>query len=150
MALKFPPLLQFIVSLLFIRLLAEWLPTVDSAETGRYLLASLLMMLAFAIGGAGIASFHQAQTTIDPRYPHRSCSLVTSGIYRLSRNPMYLGLVMLQIAYCLYLGSAFGLLVVAGFVLAMNRLQIGPEERALEESFGDEYRRYKAEVRRWL
>ena len=150
MALKLPPLLQLIISLLLIRLLAGWLPTIDAAESARYLLASLLVMLGFAIGGAGIISFHQAKTTIDPRYPHRSCSLVTDGIYRLSRNPMYVGLVMLQIAYCLYLGSGFGLLVVAGFVLAMNRLQIGPEERALEASFGDDYRRYRARVRRWL
>ena len=150
MALKIPPLLQFIISLLSIRLLAEFLPTMAAAGVGRYLLASLLITLAFAIAIAGIIGFHAAGTTIDPRYPERSEVLVTSGIYRLTRNPMYVALAMLQVAYCLYLGTFFGLLVMTGFILFMNRFQIEAEERALEQSFGDEYRRYKSKVRRWI
>ena len=150
MALKIPPLLQLIVALLLIRGVSEILPVVSAAQPVRHLLAELLGGLALAIATAGIVGFHRARTTIDPRYPERSCSLVTGGIYRLSRNPMYLGLVLLLIAYCLYLGSLYALAVVAGFILSMNRLQIEAEERALEASFGDAYRRYKERVRRWL
>ncbi|MDX1811540.1 MAG: isoprenylcysteine carboxylmethyltransferase family protein, partial [Gammaproteobacteria bacterium] len=72
------------------------------------------------------------------------------GIYRISRNPMYVGLLFLLLAMATYLGNAYILLLVAFFIIYMNAFQIGPGERALEAIFDEDYRQYKARVRRWI
>ena len=77
-------------------------------------------------------------------------SLVCTGVYRLTRNPMYVGLLLLLIAWAIYLSSAWALLGPLAFVQYMNRFQIGPEEKVLEELFGDAFSRYRQKVRRWL
>lgn len=99
---------------------------------------------------AGLASFRRARTTVNPLKPEQASTLVSSGIYRWSRNPMYVGFALFLLAWAAWLASPWTLLGVAGFVLTMNRLQIGPEERALAALFGDEFSRYCARVRRWL
>ena len=76
--------------------------------------------------------------------------MVSTGIYRVTRNPMYLGLSLVLVAWAVFLSSAWALLGVAAFVLYMDRLQIAPEERALSKLFGSEYTAYRAKVRRWL
>ena len=75
---------------------------------------------------------------------------MSSGVYRITRNPMYLGLLLILIAWAVFLSSAWLLLGPLTFVLYMNRFQIGPEERALSAMFGNSYAEYKARVRRWL
>lgn len=99
---------------------------------------------------AGLLSFRRARTTVNPLKPGQASTLVSSGIYRWSRNPMYVGFALFLLAWSAWLASPWTLLGVAGFVLTMNRLQIGPEERALAALFGDEFSRYCARVRRWL
>lgn len=99
---------------------------------------------------AGVASFRRARTTVNPLKPEQASALVSSGVYRWSRNPMYVGFALFLVAWAAWLASPWTLLGVAGFVLYMNRFQIGPEERALAALFGDEFRRYCARVRRWL
>lgn len=98
-----------------------------------------------------VASFRRAGTTVDPRRPIGTSALVAHGIYRYSRNPMYLGMLLVIVAWGLHLGHwpalAGGTLA---FVLYLNRYQIAAEERALEEKFGDEYRAYARAVRRWM
>ena len=113
------------------------------------------LALGIAAGGLvpivlGLRSFQRAGTTVDPLAPANASTLVTGGIYRWSRNPMYLGFALLLTAWCVWLATAPGLLVVPAFVLYMNRFQIGPEERALEARFGEEYRVYRGAARRWL
>ncbi len=82
--------------------------------------------------------------------PEAASSLVSTGIYRLSRNPMYVGLVFLLLALLVYLASALSIIGVLVFVLYINAFQIKPEERALMRKFGADFAEYKSRVRRWL
>ncbi|HEX6004877.1 MAG TPA: isoprenylcysteine carboxylmethyltransferase family protein [Burkholderiales bacterium] len=111
--------------------------------------------LALAIAGVGIAisgviAFRRAHTTVSPLKPEAVSSLVTSGVYRLTRNPMYLGLCLALLAWAWFLSSAFALLGPVAFVLYIDRFQIVPEERALSRIFGQAFSNYKATVRRWI
>jgi protein-S-isoprenylcysteine O-methyltransferase Ste14 len=117
---------------------------------GRALLVTVLVLLAGAIGIAGLRAFHRSRTTVDPLRPERASSLVTGGIYRRTRNPMYLALAIVLLAWAAWLGHALAPLGVLAFVAWMNGLQIAPEERALGTLFGAEFERYCTEVRRWL
>ena len=76
--------------------------------------------------------------------------LLTEGMYRYSRNPMYLGLLLLIIAATIWFGIWFGIVISLFFILLMNILQIIPEEEALLQIFGEEYLEYKKKVRRWI
>lgn len=112
---------------------------------------------AFALIGLGlmidlvsVATFFQARTTVNPLAPSRAEKLVVTGFYVWSRNPMYLGMLMMLTGWVLLLSQPLGVVILPLFVIAINRLQIIPEERALEEKFGEEYRAYKARVRRWV
>ncbi len=97
----------------------------------------------------GVA-FLMAKTTVHPTHPEETTALVVSGLYRLSRNPMYLGLLMMLLGWGVFLGSLPALLVVPLFVFTITRYQIVYEERALAENFGDSYREYQSKVRRWI
>lgn len=110
----------------------------------------LLLLAGGAFGPVAIRSFLRAKTTTDPMHVERASSLVTTGIYARSRNPMYVGLAFLLTASAAWLGIAATVLGPIAFVLYMTRFQIIPEERALAARFGDDYRRYQAVVRRWL
>jgi protein-S-isoprenylcysteine O-methyltransferase Ste14 len=99
--------------------------------------------------GAGIR-FRRANTTVNPLKPQAASSLVTIGIYRYTRNPMYLGLLFLIVAWAVLLSSPFALLGPVTFVAFIGRFQIVPEERVLSALFGEEYAAYKSHVRRWL
>jgi protein-S-isoprenylcysteine O-methyltransferase Ste14 len=115
--------------------------------------SGLLLVLAGAggaVGMAGVWSFRQARTTVNPWRPQASSALVVSGIYRWTRNPMYLGLALALAGWGLYLANFYALLLACTFVPYMSRFQIRPEERALRKTFGDTFREYCRRVRRWL
>jgi protein-S-isoprenylcysteine O-methyltransferase Ste14 len=97
-----------------------------------------------------IASFVLAKTTINPMQPARASHLITTGIYRVSRNPIYVADVLLLAAWAVWLGSALNLALIAVFVWYIQRFQIMPEERALTKLFGENYTAYCLCVRRWL
>jgi protein-S-isoprenylcysteine O-methyltransferase Ste14 len=99
---------------------------------------------------AGIVSFRRARTTVNPMKPEAATSLVSSGIYRITRNPMYVGLLFVLVAWAAGLSSAWSMLEPLAFFLYIGRFQITPEERVLSQLFGAEYSAYKARVRRWL
>jgi protein-S-isoprenylcysteine O-methyltransferase Ste14 len=90
------------------------------------------------------------RTTTNPLKPANASALVVRGIYRVTRNPMYLGLAALLAAWAIYLSSLAALAVLPLFVLYINRFQIAPEERALRSRFGAEFEAYRARVRRWI
>lgn len=117
---------------------------------GRHVLAALLLSAGIVAALLGGLRFRKASTTADPLHPERASSLVTRGIYGRTRNPMYLGFLLLLLAWGFRLGSLPALLLLPGFVLWMNRFQIAPEERALERKFGGRYREYRSRVRRWI
>jgi protein-S-isoprenylcysteine O-methyltransferase Ste14 len=115
-----------------------------------------LVCTATAVAGLvlcvlGVLPFRRAGTTVDPRRPERASALVTTGIYSRTRNPMYLGMLLLIVAWGLWLANAVGLIVAPlAFVLYIDRVQIPREERALATAFGSDYTRYASRVRRWL
>ena len=113
-------------------------------------LALPIAALGFLLDGIALFHFLRRRTTINPLQPESASALVTGGIYRLSRNPMYLGLATLLLAWAIYLGNVAALAGLPCFILYMNRFQIAPEERALEARFGAEYFAYRTRVRRWL
>lgn len=91
-----------------------------------------------------------ARTTVHPLRPDAATALVTNGIYRFTRNPMYLGLLLALFGWALLLGQPAALLLAVAYVPVMNRLQIIPEEHALRARFGAAFHDYQARVRRWL
>ncbi|MBQ1782072.1 MAG: isoprenylcysteine carboxylmethyltransferase family protein [Gammaproteobacteria bacterium] len=143
--LKLPPLLVVLLTAALIWWLPPLWPLSLLAE-----IALLLMAAGVVICLWGALSFRLARTTLDPRVPHQSSQLVDGGIYRFTRNPMYLGMALSLLGYGLWLGKGSALLAVVAFVLYLNRFQIIPEERALAHRFGDSFNRYCQRVRRWL
>jgi protein-S-isoprenylcysteine O-methyltransferase Ste14 len=130
-----------------------------AAATAPGLTIPLLLRLGVAapLVAAGIVvivsarlSLSRARTTWRPAQPRRATNLVTSGVYRFSRNPIYLGMLLALLAWAVALASPLALALSAVFVLYMDRFQIRPEERALTAVIGDEYRDYVRRVRRWL
>ena len=113
------------------------------------------MALALAAVGAGfdvagLCAFRKARTTVNPLTPHRSVAVVSTGVYRFTRNPMYLGLALILLGLAVYLASPWALLGPLVFAAYITRFQIVPEERALQARFGAAYTAYRARVRRWL
>ena len=113
------------------------------------------MALALAAVGAGfdvagLLAFRKARTTVNPLTPHRSVAVVSTGVYRFTRNPMYLGLALILLGLAVYLASPWALLGPLVFAAYITRFQIVPEERALQARFGAAYTAYRARVRRWL
>lgn len=117
---------------------------------GRWLGAAVLFGLGAASAGWGVAAFRRAQTTMSPTAPERVAALVTTGIYRWTRNPMYAGLVLAAAGWALGLGNAAAFVGVPALAAYLQRFQIRPEERVLAARFGADYAAYCARVRRWV
>jgi protein-S-isoprenylcysteine O-methyltransferase Ste14 len=115
-----------------------------------WLVGAVISVSGVAIALAGVAEFRRAQTTVDPTDPSKSRSVVTSGIYSRTRNPMYLGFLLVLIGWAVYLGSLLALLGPVLFIGYMHRFQILPEERILKSRFGTAYEAYLERVRRWI
>jgi protein-S-isoprenylcysteine O-methyltransferase Ste14 len=103
-----------------------------------------------AIIVAGFLAFRQAKTTVNPLTPQATTAIVTSGIYRFSRNPMYLGFLVVLTGWAMYLSNLLAFAFLPLFVLYINRFQIVPEERALYAKFSHVFTAYKRSVRRWV
>lgn len=131
-----------------------WIEKYISLSWAEFESSLWLVVVFLVVGGLfgilGLAAFYQNRTSIDPHKPHRASSLVTGGIYSISRNPMYVALLLVLGAYGFYLGNGLTLILLPVFVGYMNCFQIAPEEQAMEEKFGEEYQKYKSGVRRWL
>jgi protein-S-isoprenylcysteine O-methyltransferase Ste14 len=130
--------------------LASYAPILNLQLPLKVFIVSTLAVMGALCSLSGALTFRRARTTIDPMKPHEASALVCTGIYRVTRNPMYLGLVFVLTAWAVYLDSLEALLGVMGFMLYIHGFQILPEERALIEVFGEEYREYQSRVRRWL
>ena len=148
--LKIPPVVLVALFALTMWLLTPLVPSLLVPQSWRLVLAAAFVVAGVAIALSGVLAFRRANTTVDPRVPQQSSSLVIRGIYRYSRNPMYVGFLLLLVALGFYLMSAAALALLPLFVLYMNRFQIAPEERFLLQKFGVEYQAYTQQVRRWL
>lgn len=130
---------------------AAWPPALPwlSSMAGA-LLTGLLVLAGLACDLSGLLRFTRARTTANPMTPHKTSALVTGGIYRLSRNPMYVGLALLLAAWAVHLGALWPFAGPPLLMAYLTRFQILPEERALRARFGSDYLAYCEQVRRWL
>ena len=148
--LKIPPVAVMLLAGGGMWLVARAAPASEFLFPARFVSAMGVVIIGIAIACMGLWSFSRARTTVNPMKPDASSTLVVSGIYRLTRNPMYLGILLLLIGWGIFLSNLLALLVLPGFVLYMNRFQIEPEERALTRLFGEAFLTYRNQVRRWI
>lgn len=148
--LKIPPVAQVIIIAIFMWLLSLVSTTFSFQIPWKTQVATVLGTLGIVISILGVIEFRRANTTADPRIPHQTTRLVNSGIYQLSRNPMYLGFVFILTGWSFYLSHGLSFLLLPAFVLYINRFQIVPEERTMLGKFGAEYSSYLSKVRRWI
>lgn len=116
------------------------------AEIGRPV-GIVLVVLGF-IGMAGVVAFRRARTSPNPWRP--TTALVVTGPYRWTRNPMYVGMTLLYLGATVWVNTVWPLIPLPVILLVMQRGVIAREEVYLEARFGEEYRKYKEHVRRWL
>ncbi len=134
---------------------AMWLvsalgPQFPIASGPKIALVAILAAAGVAFDLMGLLAFRAARTTINPLKPERASAMVIGGVYRISRNPMYVGLALLLLAWAVYLSAPLPFAGPVIFALYITRFQIKPEERVLRGIFGEEYSAYAARVRRWL
>lgn len=150
MKVKIPPPLVALIFAGTCYLLAKYLPVGEFEFFGREALMYVMFGIGFVIMLIAVFQFFRKKTTTNPLNPEKASSLVVSGIFRYTRNPMYLALLLFLIAFALRLGNAFNTVVLAGFVYYMNHFQIRHEEEALTQLFGKEYKLYLKATRRWF
>ncbi|ESS72771.1 hypothetical protein MGMO_45c00030 [Methyloglobulus morosus KoM1] len=148
--LRFPPPFVALVTIVLMWLLSHTLPKTNAFGTTRIPVAMGLAILGAAFAVSGATQFKRAQTTVNPRRPEGTSILVTNGIYRITRNPMYVGLMLVLMGWAAFLASPVSLGGVVAFIAYITRFQIKPEERILLEKFGEEYRTYILGRRRWI
>src|SRR5262245_28602169 len=148
--LRVPPVAVVIACAVGMWLLQRAFPPLGLASGVRAVLAMLLVAAGMFVIVAGILEFRRARTTVNPLQPDAATSVVSSGVYRWSRNPMYVGMLLLLAAWAAWLDRWIVWLALPLFVLYMNRYQVLPEERALRARFGAPFDEYCRRVRRWL
>lgn len=144
-----PPVVMLVIGLIM-WLLAFLFPALAVASITSLTGGIVVGLVGLGISMAGVITFKQARTTSDPRNPADASVLVTSGIYRVTRNPMYVGVLLILIGWGLFLGNILALIFALVFIPYISRYQIQPEERFLEGKFGAAFTAYKAKVRRWV
>ena len=117
-------------------------------QQGRLWFGALLPLLAVPIVVSAVRALARAKTTVDVRKP--TAAIVTDGAFRCSRNPMYVSLTLLYLGIASLINSLWVLLLVVPLLVVVERGVVEPEERYLERKFGQEYLRYKEQVRRWI
>jgi len=147
---RIPPPLVVIIVGAAMKLFAPLTHTVIQTSEWRWWAAGTLIIAGLTVVTLGFVEFRRARTTIDPVDITAASSLVTSGVFRLTRNPMYLGFTLLLIGWAVYLSSPWTVVGPIVFVLFIQRFQIQPEERVMRQKFGDAYVNYVEAVRRWL
>ena len=148
--LRVPPPAALLLAGLLMWCLARAFPALHFEVPAQGLLAGMVALCGLLIAAIAFFQFRRAGTTVNPMKPHESATLVVSGLYRISRNPIYLGDVLILAAWALWLANAAAFVGLPLFVGHLDRFQIVPEERALEARFGSAYADYRRAVRRWL
>jgi len=129
---------------------ARWWPLWRFELPAPLLVGLVVASVGGVLSSLGAREFRRARTTVNPLHPEQASSVVTTGVYRFTRNPMYAGILFVLLGCFLAFGGLSALAGLPAFILYINRLQIRPEEQALQAKFGSEYTAYQARVRRWL
>jgi protein-S-isoprenylcysteine O-methyltransferase Ste14/putative intracellular protease/amidase len=148
--LKVPPMALAVIAAALMWCARSATPDFDFPFPSNLMFPVGLALLGAVTCLAGVVAFRRAKTTVNPMNLDATSSLVVSGIYRYTRNPMYLGFLLLLMAWAAALSNVPALVSLPAFVLYMNRFQIVPEERMLASRFEQDYAEYRASVRRWL
>ncbi|HHF0558828.1 methyltransferase family protein [Vibrio diabolicus] len=148
--LKVPPVAVFLLVILLMYGMTVLVPSLNISVPFVEVVVGGLTLLSGYMGIAGVYEFHKVKTTVNPVKPDMASSVVRTGVFAFSRNPMYMALLLLIIAIGLWWQHLSVVLCSVVFVSYMNRFQIKPEERVLERLFGEEYVDYKNHVRRWI
>ncbi|CAL78371.1 conserved hypothetical protein; putative membrane protein [Bradyrhizobium sp. ORS 278] len=147
---RIPPPIVVVIVAAAMWPLARFAPVVPLDDRWRWILAASLALCGLLVARAGVAAFARHKTTINPVNIDAASSLVTSGIFARTRNPMYLGMTLLLLGWAVVLAGAWTFLGPVAFVLFITRFQIIPEERVMTAKFGAAYETYQREVRRWI
>lgn len=150
LTLKVPPIIVFLLFCGAMFATAQLVPELSGAVPGTAVAAGVLLCLAIIVGLWPVVQFRLAKTTVHPSFPGRASTLVTEGIYRYTRNPMYLAMFFGLGAWGLWLQHPIALAIAALFPWYITRFQILPEEQSLRKVFGEGYARYCEIVPRWL
>lgn len=150
MSLRIPPVIQFLICGLLMWGITMLLPALDLnlplfEYAGSVLIAAGVILLILAL-----IAFARARTTVNPVEPEHANTLVTAGLYQISRNPMYLAMALILLGGALRLGNIGAFIAPALFVWSITMFQIKPEERALQTIFGEHFTAYRQQTRRWL
>lgn len=132
-------------------LLAAWMADFKyQLQYSNLLVACLMVIIGVYIASAAVLAFKRANTTIHPNKAEHTVTLVVDGVYAFTRNPMYLSMMCVLIAWCLVFVSAWGWFSVGLYIAYITRFQIMPEEQVLKRKFGQRYESYCLSVRRWV
>ena len=148
--LKIPPVAVFLICAAVMCVMSTVSPAAAFVLPAASAVFGVLALIGGGIGIAGVAAFRRHSTTVDPTAPDKTKAIVTDSIYRYSRNPMYLALVVTLAGWGLFLQNVAALAVLPVFVVYMTQFQIKPEELVLQARFGPDYDDYMAAVRRWI
>ena len=147
---KVPPPIWALLAAICIWITAKYWPVFRFEFTNQWLVAVLVFLAGSIIDMIAMIQFRRYRTTVNPLSPEKSTELVTTGIFSISRNPMYLGMALNLIGITIWFGDVSGLIFVALFVVVINQLQIKPEEEILTGLYGDKYTDWMQRVRRWI
>jgi protein-S-isoprenylcysteine O-methyltransferase Ste14 len=148
--LKIPPPIVGLIVAAGMWAVAHLPPILHSPTLVRLWAAAVLGAIGVAVAIGGVLSFRRAKTTVNPLKPETSAALVATGVYSFTRNPMYLGMMLVLFAWAVYLSSIWSVIGPVLFASYITRFQIVPEERVLDRLFGASFAEYKKRVRRWL
>ncbi len=148
--LKIPPLLLVLLFGAAMWVGANVAPALTLAGTVTWLTPTIIAGIGGVFAILGVKDFRSAKTTVNPTTPSEASTLVTTGVYKVTRNPMYVGLFFLLFAWGIVLNNWLSLGFAPLFVLYMNRFQISVEEKALLTLFGSDYETFTQNVKRWL
>ena len=147
---RVPPPLVVVLIGAAMAVVAWFTPTVEIGSSLRFALGAAVIALGASLVVQGARTFWRSETTIDPVALGRASTLVTGGVFRLSRNPMYVGFAAALVGWAVCLAAPWALIGPVAFVLFTTRFQIVPEERVMRAKFGLAYDDYRAQVRRWV
>lgn len=148
--LKVPPLLLVLVFAILMWLSHSYFQLALLPKETSLALFILFELFGLVIILSGALAFKLAQTTVNPTKPETTSSLVKSGIYKITRNPMYLGMASCLIGWGMHLSNPNSVFFIIGFIIYINQFQIKPEEKMLSKIFKQDFIDYCASVRRWI
>lgn len=148
--LRVPPVVVVLVMMVAMRVCVRWSPPMPVPAHAADPLGTVLMIAGALVATAGALQFHRHETTVDPMHPDRATRLVERGVFAVSRNPMYVGFVVILIGAALALNALMALLGPLLLAVWLHRFQIQPEERFLRRQFGAAFDDYCRRVPRWL